>query len=89
MNDGERSELAWPALQEGEGYPWRNEPLDVTHLAALWSGEWEAPAPIDAVVGTAAMALLMLGRADSPNEAEAAARKLWEERDRLSSPASI
>jgi anthranilate phosphoribosyltransferase len=84
IDNGQQRELVWPALQDGESYPWRNEPLDVARLSALWAGDGEDPAPVDAVIGTAAMALDMLGRASGPNEAEAVARELWAERDRLS-----
>ncbi len=82
--DGVRSELEWTALQDGESYPWRNEPLDVARLATLWAGDWENPAPVDAVIGTVAIALHVLGRAGNPKDAEVAARELWAERDRLS-----
>jgi anthranilate phosphoribosyltransferase len=77
------AELEWPALGDGESYPWRNEPLDVGRLAALWTGEREDGAPVQAVIGTAAMALLMLGRAQDRTDAEAMAAELWAKRDRL------
>ena len=83
---GRQHELEWPALQDGEGYPWRKEPLDVARLAALWAGDWGDPAPVDAVIGTTAMALQVLGRANCPDEAEASARDLWAKRDRLLAP---
>jgi len=82
VEEGRQRELEWPALTEGESYPWRNEPLDVSRLAALWTGERDDAAPIKAVIGTAAMALLMLGRVQDRNEAEAMAAKLWAKRDR-------
>lgn len=80
VDDGVRSELEWPALLEGESYAWRDEPLDVTRLAALWSGECDDLAPIQATTGTAAMALMMLGRAKDQEEAEAMASALWKGR---------
>ena len=82
IDSGRQAELEWPALQAGEGYPWRKEPLDIGHLAALWTGDREDTAPLDAVIGTAAMALHMLDPAESPAEAETAARELWAKRDR-------
>ena len=84
INDGQQRELGWPALQDNDGYPWRGEPLDVARLAALWTGDWEDPAPVDAVIGTAAIALHILSLASCPDEAETAARSLWAKRDRLS-----
>ena len=82
IENGRLHELEWPALLEGESYPWRNEPLDVMRLAQLWTGERDEPEPVKAVTGTAAMALLMLRRANSQDEAETAARDLWAKRDR-------
>ena len=84
IDNGRQCELEWPALQDDESYPWRKEPLDVSRLRALWTGERQDGAPINAVIGTAAMALHVLGRAGSQNEAEMAARDLWAKRDRLS-----
>ena len=80
--DGRSSEMEWPALTAGEGYPWRDEPLDVSRLTALWTGAREDGAPIQAVTGTAAMALLMLGRAKDREEADAMAAELWAKRHR-------
>lgn len=82
VDSSDQFELEWPALQEGDGYPWRDEPLDVSRLAALWTGEWDAAAPVDAVIGTAAMALHALGRTSSPDEADAMAAELWTKRAR-------
>lgn len=82
IENGRQRELEWPVLLEGESYPWRNEPLDVMRLAQLWSSERDETEPVKAATGTAAMALLMLGRASSQDEAEAMAKELWAERDR-------
>lgn len=82
IEKGASSETEWPALAASESHPWRNEPLDVSRLAALWSGELEAPLPTEAVIGTAALALLMLDRARDRDEAEALAAALWAERHR-------
>ncbi|MGI9418706.1 MAG: glycosyl transferase family protein [Geminicoccaceae bacterium] len=82
IGDEQQQELEWPALTEGEGYPWRNELLDVSRLAALWTGERDEAPPIQAVIGTTAMTLLMLDRANGREEAEALAAELWANRDR-------
>ncbi len=84
IDNGGQYELEWPALQDGESYPWRKDSLDVARLAGLWAGDWEDQAPVDAIIGTVAMALHVLGRATNPDDAEAAARGLWAKRDRLS-----
>ena len=82
VDDGVTGEAIWPALNDGEPHPWRRDPLEPGRLAGLWRGEWEAPGPAAAVVGTAAMALKLLGRAASIEEAEDQARRLWHERPR-------
>lgn len=82
IENGQQHEVEWLALLEGESYPWRNEPLDVTCLAQLWTGDRNDPEPIAAVTGTAAMVLLTLGKASDQDEAEAMARALWAKRDR-------
>jgi anthranilate phosphoribosyltransferase len=82
VDDGATGEVVWPALSDGEPHPWRKEPLEPERLAGLWRGDWEAPGPVAAVVGTAAMALKILGRAAGIEEADDQARQLWRERPR-------
>ncbi len=82
VDNGAPGETIWPALIEGNQHPWRTEPLETARLAALWRGESEPPGPIAAVVGTAAIALKLLGRSASIAEAEAEAQRLWRERPR-------
>jgi anthranilate phosphoribosyltransferase len=80
---GVEQEIVWPRLGDGAPWPWRDEPLEPRRLAALWRGDWEAPAPVAAVVGTAAMALWLTGRAADPAAADGLAAELWARRDRL------
>jgi len=75
--DKEAKERTWPALTDDQNFRWRDEALDPDAVAALWRGERTAPAPEAAVVGTAAIALELCGRADSPEAATALARDLW------------
>jgi anthranilate phosphoribosyltransferase len=82
VDNGAPGETIWPALTESSQHPWRMEPLEPERLAALWQGEWEAPGPIAAIIGTAAMALKLLGRGAGIPEAEDQARRLWQERPR-------
>ena len=82
VDHGVTGEAVWPALSDGEPHPWRKEPLEPERLAGLWRGEWEALGPVAAVVGTAAMALQLLGRAAGIEDAEDQARRLWQERPR-------
>ena len=82
VENGSSHELEWPTLAGGDSYPWRNETLDVTRLAAIWRDERGDRAAIQAVIGTAAMALLTLGRTKDQSEADAMAAALWAKRDR-------
>ncbi|MFQ5643836.1 MAG: glycosyl transferase family protein [Thiogranum sp.] len=73
-------EEEWPAL-----FPHRHtkEPgLDIKRLAQLWRGEIDDEYGIAATIGTAAIALQLMGKADKPEQALALARGLWEERAR-------
>lgn len=64
----------WPALTPNARYPWREETLDPALLRALWTGAHDAEAPVAAIVGTAAIALRLLGKAATVEAADAAAR---------------
>jgi len=80
LADGAPGEQDWAALAPNARYPWRDEPLDPARLRDLWTGAHEAEPPVAAVVGTAAVALRLLGRARTAEDADAAARDLWEGR---------
>ncbi len=81
---GTAAEEVWPSLQaKGEApYPWRQEPLEVARLAAIWLGDEAPAAPLAAVLGTAAMALRLRDPALDPAAAMALARQHWDARDR-------
>jgi anthranilate phosphoribosyltransferase len=70
----------WPALAANARHPWRDETLDPGLLRDLWTNARDAEAPVAAVVGTAAVALRLLGKAQTADEADAAARALWDGR---------
>lgn len=74
------TEETWPALHDGAPYAWREEPLDPARVVALWRGTWQAAVPEAAVVGTTAIALHLLGKADGPEAADRLARELWQKR---------
>ena len=63
-----------------ERHPWREEPAEPQRVAALWRGEMAAPGPEAAVIGTAAIALKLMGRATTQAEATETARRLWQDR---------
>lgn len=79
--DGVAGETEWPALV-GEAAQGKAEyDLDPNIPLALWQGEISDPIAEAAVIGTAAIALWIAGRADRPADALAAARGLWAERN--------
>ncbi len=80
--DGVAGRETWPAMLDRAGFAWRREPLEPGRFAALWRGEIEAPAPEAAIIGTAAVALKLLGRAGDQDGALALARDMWAARDK-------
>lgn len=85
--DGSPTLEEWPPSMPGERYGWRDEPLDPSRLVALWRGECEDPAPVGAVIGTAAIALRLTRRTASQDEAQALAEELWRSRPKSLYPA--
>ncbi|SDG65917.1 glycosyl transferase family protein [Roseospirillum parvum] len=79
LSDGATFETDWPPLLDGPP-PGPEADMDPARLAALWRGQESNPLGEAAVIGSAAIALELLGRADSPAEADALARTLWAER---------
>ncbi|MEN2988445.1 glycosyl transferase family protein [Tistrella sp. BH-R2-4] len=67
----------WPALIDAATEARDTERDDPAHLAAVWRGEARDEAGEATVIGTAAVALRIAGRACSPAKAEAQARALW------------
>jgi len=65
-----RAEFTFPALST------RTEP-NTTDILAIWRGETETP---PAVLATIALARFALGRANTPEEADQMAEKIWEAR---------
>ncbi len=82
LRDGVTAHETWPAMIDDRGYKWRDETAEMNRIIALWRGEAEPAAPAAAIIGTAAIALHLLGRAADPPAAEAMARDMWETRPR-------
>lgn len=68
----------WPAMFKRRHL--RDDVLDVTRLAKVWHGEDQDEYGIAAIIGTAAIALKMMQRATSMEEAEALAKSMWDKR---------
>ena len=82
VRQGRCFEEVWPAIeQDADPWPWRaEEQLDPGRLAAMWAGEWSAPGPTAAVIGTTALCLRLLDRTDDAQAAQATAETMWSER---------
>ena len=77
--DGELAEEEWPAL-----FPLRHEPeeaFDLARFLAVWRGDETHEYGEMAVIGTLALALRVLRRADSQEAALALAAQWWRERN--------
>jgi anthranilate phosphoribosyltransferase len=81
VEDGETGVDRWPALIEEPRQP-VDEQLDVSDLKALWLGEIENDYGAASVIGTLAIALKLLGRAATIEDAEAMAATMWRDRDK-------
>ncbi|OAI17310.1 glycosyl transferase [Methylomonas koyamae] len=80
VHDGELSDEIWPALFERRHM--KAEELEPQLLAQVWRGELDDEFGQAAVIGTAAIALKLLGKADDQAQAEALAAQFWAARDR-------
>ena len=78
--DGVAGEENWPKMVEGrQSQP---ERLDINHLIAIWRGEVSDPYATNAIIGTLAITIRLLQKADCQQAAFALAKQWWLERDR-------
>jgi len=82
VHDGEMSEEEWPAMFQRRHV--KDEDLNIERLRSLWLDQ-SAKDDIDeygtaAVIGTTAIALKMMGRANDIESAEKLAKDMWESR---------
>ncbi len=80
LRDGDISMERWPRLTADPRQP-VDEEMDVQRLAALWRGEIEDEYGQASVTGTLAIALKLLGKADSIEDADKLAVTMWQSRD--------
>ena len=78
VNNGVLSEELWPALFARRHV--KPERLEPNQLAALWRGQYSDDYAEAAVTGTAAIALKLLGKVNSQEEAETMAGNFWANR---------
>ncbi|MCX7097907.1 MAG: glycosyl transferase family protein [Methylococcales bacterium] len=79
VHNGVMSDENWPALF-GRRHV-KSEQLDPRQLALLWQGELNDEFAENAVIGTAAVALKLLGKADNQAQAQQLATDFWLARD--------
>jgi len=77
-HNGEMSDEIWPAMFKRRHV--KDEEMNPQRLGQLWRGEIDDEYANGAVIGTLAVALKMMNKADSQADAEALAAKMWNER---------
>jgi anthranilate phosphoribosyltransferase len=82
LHDGVSGQEEWPAMLADVSYRWRDETDRIERIPALWTGDFEAEAPRAAIIGTAAIALKLIGRAKDQADATAQAEAMWRSRQR-------
>ncbi|MBZ0092461.1 MAG: glycosyl transferase family protein [Sulfuricellaceae bacterium] len=79
VHNGIMGEEIWPPMFSGQRHL-RDETMDIARLTQLWNGDIEDEYGHAAVIGTAAIALKLMGKADSIESALSLATKLWDGR---------
>lgn len=85
LHDGKTAVEDWPALLPEARQP-KDEVMDLSRLSAVWRGEENDEYASATVIGTAAIALKLMGRAATVDEAQTQAASLWENRARKALP---
>jgi len=78
VHNGEMSDEEWPAMYARRHV--KDTELDVQRLRAAWLGNDNDEYGIGAVIGTTAITLKMMGRANDMASAEAQAKTMWDAR---------
>jgi anthranilate phosphoribosyltransferase len=79
VHGDELGEETWPAILSDPRHP-TDEEMDVGRLEAVWRGTDGDDYATAAVIGTTALVLKFMGRAESQDQAMAAARAMWDAR---------
>jgi anthranilate phosphoribosyltransferase len=80
VHNGVLCDETWPALFAHRHV--RPEGLEPERLALVWQGQSEDEFAEASVIGTAAVALKLLGKADSQEQAQIMAKAFWSKRDK-------
>lgn len=79
VDNGKLSDQQWPALFNKRHR--KPDHLDPAQLAALWHGSYNDEYAEATVIGTTAIAIKLLGKAESQQDAEQLAQRYWTNRD--------
>ncbi len=79
VEEGQSRSEDWPALTPNQ-IPAKDETMDLRRLPALWDGTETPPYALQSIIGTMAIALVLVGRADTQENAHALAKGLWNTR---------
>ena len=80
VHNGEMSDEIWPPMFEKRHV--KDAEMDIKRLSQLWRGDIEDEYASAAVIGTLAITLKMMGKADNQQDAEALAGEMWNARSR-------
>jgi len=80
VNEGELSDSEWLPMFEKRHM--RDDIMDITRLPALWNGSIEDEYGEAAVTGTVAIALILMQKAETHEEAESMATAMWNKRNK-------
>ena len=75
----------WPQLLENGHQP-PDEVMNTSRLLELWNGESKDDYALASVVGTIAVTLRTMGKADNIEAAQTMAQSVWDSRDKLFLP---
>ena len=79
--NGKLSEEEWPSLFTGPRHL-KDEEMNPARMLNVWDGKDTDEYAIASITGTAAIALKLLGKATSMEEAQTLAEKMWNERQK-------
>lgn len=80
VHSGVISEEVWPKMIDGRQE--QPEQLDIGHLRAVWCGDAHDEYGELAIIGTLAIVLRLMGRAENPEHALTLAQETWQQRNR-------
>jgi len=80
IHHGELNMIEWPPLFNKRHI--KDEELNVSRVAQVWNGTDEDEYAVASVIGTAAIALHLIGKAKSVDEAQSLAESLWQQRNK-------